>query len=1251
MMKLSRFTMLLLVVGLMFPIWAHTNSSSDYIQITSPNGDEIWYAGEKYEITWDASSTSGEVTIYLSSDGGYSWRIVTQTSNDGQRHIIPKYSDISGKCKIKIELTDTPYIYDVSDSDFIIAERSHKKSYTAFKIPATFSTPLVDGNLDDAIWQVAQPAESLLVGDQPFDFNVPWTQFEDNLVMWKAVWSESQNLLYIAIEVQDDIAGACDHEIDKMSNDDAIELYIDGDHQVGPYVDNRFAQHWLIRRDNRKWLGETEVEYTGSELITAVQHGRAGNWTMEIVMEVYDLFPNRQRTLASGDTLGFDIWYDDSDNHSAPWGLYMREHQVGWGYTGEAWTTADAFQNLVLGCEPEPVATKFREVSQSYGFDVDYQANAAVWLDYDNDDDLDLLVSGYYTSEHNRLYQNNGTRFVEVGAEVGLKSGHPTSTTGLCVGDYDNDADIDLLTFSGQYLLLRNDVAERGRFTEREILDGVSSFVDFDNDGDLDIYVLHRNSENMLYENREGVFHEIPDARGLNDTGFSRSAAWCDYDNDGDMDVFVVNGRHENSYLYQNNDSEFVNVTREVAVGNPQSGYGNGACWADYDNDGDFDLYLFTLSKNTLFRNDIATSGKFVDVTSTVGLLNNVESTDAKWGDFDNDGDQDLYVINSGENSLYENNVQSTGKFTLLHEMQASPDGYSGGTWGDFDKDGDLDFYLATPQRDCLFENLGNQNNWLHIEAIGTVSNRSAIGARVEVLIGDFTQTKFVETCSGFGSQNSLPVEFGLGLNESVDEVRIYWPSGIYQVLHNVPANQYIKIMEEIPQEPGTLTVSDYSSTPGEKAIIDITLDGNLTPISAFGLTIEYCPDKLTFENVSSGNLTSHFAFMDGKDSGAGTIIIGGANNNPIPENSNGTIARIIFTVNSNCQAGDNCEISITETIDDLVGLTTIPGTFVCEQTCQRGDVNQDNLITVVDALYAFRIFLNGGTPPEDCASPCALYAADANCDGMITTIDALTIFEAFIDGQQPPLECPSNSALAKEHDSETEIGLSQISGVSGEEILLPVHIQRNSGSLQTFGVDFFYPAEKLEFLGILRSSATENWQELDAVEYLPGKIKIGGFNPEGIENAYQYDLLYLKMKIKENVPDKIEIQLANPVDDAQGSQIVNGLIECRSTSEATMQQSEIPTDFSLGQNYPNPFNMETRISYALPEAGHVTITIYNSLGQKIRTLVNREHEAGTFQMLWNGCDDSGNPVTSGIYIYHLKSNKFNAVQKMILMK
>ncbi len=390
-------------------------------------------------------------------------------------------------------------------------------------------------------------------------------------------------------------------------------------------------------------------------------------------------------------------------------------------------------------------------------------------------------------------------------------------------GDYDNDGDMDFyVTASQGSALLRN---EGGFvFTDASPLsDGIdlsgklargASWIDHDRDGDLDLYIaahLGSDDTNRFFRNNgDGTFTDDTPAI-LADVGVGRGISVCDFDNDGDQDMYLCNGHPGpageppllavNRLFRNDGGGAWTRLT-----GGPLGGTENsrGAAWGDYDNDGDFDLYIANLrvngfgGNNRLARND--GGGVFTDVT--VGLLaDNAQSRDCSWVDYDNDGDLDLFVVDAfTPNFLFQND--GAGNFTSIDAGPLTGDVTDGraAAWADFDADGDLDCYLVNATENFLIRNdLANGNHWLILELEGVVSNRSAIGARVTVTAGGLTQIREVQSGSGYLTQHMLPVHFGLGGASMADTVEIRWPSGVVQTLNNVPVDQWLLVIEDVP--------------------------------------------------------------------------------------------------------------------------------------------------------------------------------------------------------------------------------------------------------------------------------------------------------------------------------------------------------------------------------------------------------------------------------------------------------------------
>ncbi len=417
------------------------------------------------------------------------------------------------------------------------------------------------------------------------------------------------------------------------------------------------------------------------------------------------------------------------------------------------------------------------------------------WGDYDGDGDLDLYVSD--TESASSLYRNDGGVFVDA---TTLPLGDAGYNTGVAWADYDNDGDLDLYvgTSYGANKLFRNEGG--GAFVDASIgalADAGNcwtvAWADYDLDGCVDIF-LANDGNNVLLRNGGPPSWEFTAVDGAVSavSTYSRGATWGDYDNDGDPDLYVAN-RGSANRLFRNDDGVFVDAT--VAPMNDGGGT-IGCAWGDYDNDGDLDIFITNLySADRLFRND---DGVFVDATTaplgSIGL-----GTGVAWADWDNDGDLDLYVGRYGEpNVLYRNEGAPGWGFFDASIKPASSDGTTWGlAFGDFNGDGTSDLHIVNGSANRLFENnTGGSNHWLHVELTGSISNVSAIGARVRVVAGGVTQIREVSGGSGYMSQGSLPLEFGLGATATVDTLEILWPSGIVERAVGVAVDQMLHVVE-----------------------------------------------------------------------------------------------------------------------------------------------------------------------------------------------------------------------------------------------------------------------------------------------------------------------------------------------------------------------------------------------------------------------------------------------------------------------
>ncbi|MCA9726459.1 MAG: CRTAC1 family protein, partial [Candidatus Eisenbacteria bacterium] len=475
-------------------------------------------------------------------------------------------------------------------------------------------------------------------------------------------------------------------------------------------------------------------------------------------------------------------------------------------------------------------------------------SRAVVWVDYDLDGDLDLYVSnGPDPGEPAFLYRNDGApdwTFTKITDQPIVQDA--ARADGASFADCDNDGDLDAVIvtwYNDLTLFYRGDGA--GGFT-KDVTDPVGntrgfsescSWGDYDNDGALDLYLANSGNAaaeaNRLFHNDgSGNFTQVFLPPATSDARRTRGVTWVDYDNDGDFDLFACNEATQNENLYRNDGGSFTAITGDPIV----SSAGNSwtGSWADIDDDGDLDVYVGNWSgqNDLLFLND--GDGTFTPVTGDPVVTSGGWTACSGWGDYDNDGDLDLFTTNAfgggpKQNFLFTNLLRETGTlaFTRVLSIPLVTDtGWCYGfAWGDYDRDGDLDLFQARTLNDAednaLYRNdEANGNHWMTFRLAGVVSNRAAIGARVKVeaVVGPgpetVTQMRVVEGQAGYCGQN-LELHFGLGAAEVATRVIVEWPSGVIDVYSDLTADQHRVLVE------GEATTSAPAS-PGDQGALQI---------------------------------------------------------------------------------------------------------------------------------------------------------------------------------------------------------------------------------------------------------------------------------------------------------------------------------------------------------------------------------------------------------------------------------------------
>jgi hypothetical protein len=443
----------------------------------------------------------------------------------------------------------------------------------------------------------------------------------------------------------------------------------------------------------------------------------------------------------------------------------------------------------------------------------------AIWFDYDNDGKLDLLVARFGTPI---LYHNEGNgKFKDVSAASGLtKFGN---TIAMIAFDYDNDGCLDLLF--GNYFkpvnlqdlkdphVLPNDLDNavngggvtlwrntcKGTFedvTEKAGLSKVTGWTldvghgDFNNDGLQDIYLAcDYGTDHVFINNGNGTFREVTEKATGWDTKKGMNVDVADYDNNGWLDIYVTNITDEymkecNMLWHNNGDGTFTDVSRET--GTCETGWGWAAKFADLDNDGWQDLFVV---------NGLRSAGpeSYVPLLLPVITTTGLDITDVNnWPDIGNrtwSGYQ--------KKKLYRNLANGTFKdISAESGVDNDLDGRGIGV-GDFDNDGRLDLVQTNGDQPLLFYHNVTEKpgNWIELKLIGTKSNRDAIGARVRVEAGGITQVREIDGGNGYAGESTRRAHFGLGAAAKIDKLQIHWPSGLNETV-TVPLNRVTYIEE-----------------------------------------------------------------------------------------------------------------------------------------------------------------------------------------------------------------------------------------------------------------------------------------------------------------------------------------------------------------------------------------------------------------------------------------------------------------------
>jgi enediyne biosynthesis protein E4 len=448
---------------------------------------------------------------------------------------------------------------------------------------------------------------------------------------------------------------------------------------------------------------------------------------------------------------------------------------------------------------------RFRDVTDQAGLgDLGFGLGVTVG-DWDNDGYPDLYLNNYGP---NVLYHNNGDgTFRVVTDSAGVRNGELVGA-GTCFLDMDGDGDLDL--FVGNYL--RFDYDEHVERT----MDGIPR------------YPVPRDflpvPDSLFRNNGDGTFADVSDECGISSVSGTTMGTVCvDYDRDGDTDIFALCDVAANLFYQNDGTGKFAEVG--MLNGTAYNGFGDenasmGVDCGDYDNDGWLDLLM------TSYQNELPVlyhnlgGGVFEDATQ-IGGAGEGSFPYVNWGnglvDFDNDGHLDIFIANGhtednidlwdsstayrAPNLLLRNN--GTGRFTNISQSAGSGllpvKASRGAGFDDLDNDGDVDAVILN-SRDVptiIRNDTENANPWLEIRVIGVEVNRDGVGAQLTVLAGDWKRTAEVHSGRSYQSHYGSRLHFGLGKHSRVDRIEIRWPGGGEQTLEKIGVNQLLTVIEE----------------------------------------------------------------------------------------------------------------------------------------------------------------------------------------------------------------------------------------------------------------------------------------------------------------------------------------------------------------------------------------------------------------------------------------------------------------------
>ena len=904
-------------------------------------------------------------------------------------------------------------------------------------------------------------------------------------------------------------------------------------------------------------------------------------------------------------------------------------------------------------------------------------ASSVFAADMDNDGDMDI-VSASFGDHTIAWYENDGAANPSwTAADIATNA---TGAASVFAADMDGDGDMDIVSASDEddtIAWYENDGAENPTFTAADIAtsaDGAASVyvADLDNDGDMDI-VSASMDDNTIAEYQNNL--AATDARSFTATDIVTSAMSAqsvfaaDMDNDGDMDIVSASYYDDTIAWYENDGAANPSFSAADIVTSADGARSVFA--ADMDNDGDMDIVSASYNDDTIawYENDGAANASF-SAANIATSANGAASVFA--ADMDGDGDMDIVSASEYDDTIawYENDGAADPTWSAANIATNANGAYSVFA-ADMDNDGDMDIVSASINDDTIawYENDGSPNpTW---SAVNIATN--ADGAR-SVFVADLDNDGDMDIVSA---------------SEYDDTIAWYENDGA--------AN------------PSWTAVDIATSADGAKSVFaaDMDNDGDMDILSASyeddtiawyeNKGLAYVGAELSFSaaNIATsadgvyadGPYSVFAADMDGE--GDMDIVSASYWDNTIAwyENeintNNAPVLISLSDVTINEDESSTVTLSATDADGDAITYSAVSDTNAVTPSISSSTLtltpqaNWNGVATITayasDGSYkdstSFKLTVN---PVSDMV---ALEDVTIDEDGfngvyLNSTFTGETEFTAVSDTNGVELSIDKDALGSrlyyrpiKNWHGVANIKVYASDGTSKDSTSFKLTVTSVNDVPQAFE----WVSSELDSINIAKDNLSFtydlDWTESvdvdgDTINYIV-YAKIGEYRSEEIfdSTATNYSIPYEEIAngAFEGLPGNaatvyFSVWAHDGTDSVKISRDDRVLYVNR-YDYLSIESEGVPNEFALHENYPNPFNPTTQIRFDLPEMSNVTLTIYNMIGQKIKSFTMQSAPAGYHSLTWNATNDLGAPVAAGVYLYQLQTEGFIKTKKMVLLK